>query len=384
MTDKNGKASPNPESNPNHRHLERVVDELRMVLADLGKSTPSPLPPKPEPIEETTTPPPLSKEPLRNPDPFDDLPAEAIEPQPRNSDADFWKGNVLGWSDEKETLASPEPTESINFTDPLEPETPPSSFESPRSFEDIRMEPFGGPVTSDKLQMPLNPPDLKEPPLEDAWAMNDPISAIPDLPLPPDAPAFEPFPSPEPMDSAPMSENPFVPGLTAFPGGASSFQAEPYSPPAPDTQFPIPQSLDQKPVQERPPDPDRNLETPDLKPKGHVQIACIFPAGQEKTGQLFVSKLRETGEKSKKPVTVEAVFVHPWAMDKIDIAAWKKSAILSGADSMFILVPKTNVGLFKSNGPDPLHQIKTRVIQLEHIPMKTLYADIIVDFQRGK
>jgi hypothetical protein len=122
----------------------------------------------------------------------------------------------------------------------------------------------------------------------------------------------------------------------------------------------------------------------DLKPKGFVQIACIFPKKQEKLGQAFVTKLKETGEKSKKVVNIQAVFVHPWSSDKIDIAAWKKSAVLSGADTMFILVSKANAASLKAIGNGPMNEIKSRIVFLEHIPMKTLYADIIVDFQRGK
>jgi hypothetical protein len=369
MTDKNGAAFPSPDDNSNHRHIERVVDELRMVLSDLGRSKPAPPEPQPEP------PAPEQKE---TPSSFVSNGFETIKPEPVSSnpvasDAEFWNGNVLGWSEEPAPLDEPRaelPVEGLPSglnENPLDDE----------NFEDLR-----SPLPSSKVNLALSEFD-NEPANGGLWGMEEPPLGSPELPPAPEPPmVFEP-PKEAPLPPEPMSVNPFSPTFAPF-TEEPPMEEVPREEKPKSIVVPIPQTVEQKPESTKPADPNLNLESPDLKPKGFVQIACIFPEGQEKLGQAFVTKLKETGEKSKKVVNIQAVFVHPWSSDKIDIAAWKKSAVLSGADTMFILVSKANAASLKAVGNGPMNEIKSRIVFLEHIPMKTLYADIIVDFQRGK
>lgn len=356
MTEKNGAAFPSPEDNSNHRHLERVVDELRMVLSDLGRPIKNPEPPAPVAPPE---PAPLSTA-------FEAIKPEVPTPAPEpvSSDADFWSGNVLGWS-EKSELGAPEP----------EPEDP---------LSDLNLSDMGGPLPTAKANLVLGEMESSEPENPNMWGMEEPLVGTPELPKAPESPLEKLTAREESNIPEPMRENPFSPTFADFTEEQPILPPQEQAAPKP-FPVPIPQTLDRKPEPVKPPaDPNLNLEAPDMKPKGIVQIACIFPEGQEKVGQAFVSKLRDVGEKAKKTVNIQAVFVHPWAASKVDVAAWKKSAVLSGADIMFVLVSKTEAASLKLLSADLTSDIKCRIVYLEHIPMRTLYADILVDFQRGK
>ncbi len=153
-------------------------------------------------------------------------------------------------------------------------------------------------------------------------------------------------------------------------------------------EFPIPGTLT-SPVQSTPPkdntDDPLNLKGTELKPQGLVQIACLIPEGQERQGQQFVSKLKELGEKSKARLKIEPVFVSSWSEGQVDMTAWGKSATLSGADIMFILSFKKDIGQFKAQPPVAMGKnVKTRVVAVEQLGLRTLYADIMIELERGK
>lgn len=130
--------------------------------------------------------------------------------------------------------------------------------------------------------------------------------------------------------------------------------------------------------------PQLDLDVIDKKPQGLVQIACVYPEGEEKLGQQFVNKLRELAEKAKGRLNIQMVFVSGWNIQNVDLSAWIKSATLSGADVMFVLSAKKDLELFKGFKLDPLNDgIKTRFVMLEHLGLRTLYPDILIELQRG-
>jgi hypothetical protein len=164
---------------------------------------------------------------------------------------------------------------------------------------------------------------------------------------------------------------------------AAAFESQPSK--MSEFQVPIPETLDRRPSRQETIEPDElGLEQENIKPKDVIQIACIFPEGQEKQGQTFVSKLKEVGEKAKIPLTIQAVFVHPWSANAVDIVAWKKSAILSGSDIMFVISTKAAMEPFRGAGLQAGDRLHSRLVLVEHISMPTLYADILVELQRGR
>lgn len=399
MTDKNSAASPNPDENSGHRHLERVVDELRTVLSDLGRS-----PKRTDKAEENFV---EKKEAPRAPaervfsepppNPFQATSSHPAPSEPVSSDADFWNGNVLGWpngeaengnghsngkrDDEPINGVPEEPTEeemirslgikseALIMRDPVDAI---NMEESDPTLSDARM---------DLGPSPFGPAPAE---LSNEWTAEEPVFSEAELPDAPKSPLeiFPPIGAPT-NEPEPISSNPFAPTFSAFHEEKPS--APPPQPAIEPSAVPIPQTIHKKPEIPKTNVPNLNLDEPEARPQGHVQIACIYPEGQEKMGQAFVNKLREVGEKSKKGLNIQAVFVHPWTSDKVDIAAWKKSAVLSGADLMFVLVTKANAASLKNlSGNDPLNPIKSRIVYLEQIPLRTLYADIVVELQRGK
>jgi hypothetical protein len=171
--------------------------------------------------------------------------------------------------------------------------------------------------------------------------------------------------------------------------------AEPAAPPAPETAaippmpeppIPIPGNLEIRPdpalVEEK---KELELERNEIKPLGVFQVACIFPEGEEKQEELFISHLKEAGQKARPALTIESVFVTAWVPGVLDFEAWTKSAVLSGADVMIILSRKKDFDMFKSITPDTTRDgVKTRFAALEYVPLRTLYADIVVELQRGR
>jgi hypothetical protein len=123
----------------------------------------------------------------------------------------------------------------------------------------------------------------------------------------------------------------------------------------------------------------------EMKPSNLIQISCIYPEGEEKAGQQFVMKLRAAADKAKSPLNIQAVYINPWGADKVDVASWGKSSLLAGSDLMFILVSKKNQDGFKSLSIESAAAgIDSRLVVLEHIGLRALYADLLVDLKRKR
>lgn len=411
MSDKNGAPSGNSSNrdDSDHRHYEQVVEELRMVLSDLGRqpkeaeATGEAFREIKDDIDST-----IGHNVEADSIPFDPLKTPKSS-EPVASDADFWNGNVLGWQNppDPDLEDLPLPSATGNFNDPLaglgEAETD-NGFAQDLGLKEDAMDALSmeeNPLAEPEKET-LLPEDKTDPHTSSYGAVESEALNnwdIPELaetePVLPEAPMspLNSIPSVvEPSrqhEDPPMADNPFAPNLDAYikqEAPATSQESIKPAPPAKEPEpplVPIPQTIHKK-VETAAPDPNLILETTDLKPKGLVQIACIFPEGQEKAGQSFVNKLREMGEKSKNTLNIQAVFVHPWRSDQVDVSAWRKSAVLSGADIMFVLVSRAEVKSLKSLNSGPMGEIASRIIYLEQVPMRPLYADIIVELQRGK
>jgi len=119
-----------------------------------------------------------------------------------------------------------------------------------------------------------------------------------------------------------------------------------------------------------------------VKPRNLIQLACFFPEGQDKLGQQFSKQLRELGSSSIPALTIEPVLVSSWSSSTVDIGGWTKSAELSGADVMFILSSRQDAELFQSTSTGFQSTISTRVVALEHVLLRTLYNDILIELKR--
>jgi hypothetical protein len=346
------------------RSPHHVLDELKNVLSGLGQRTEpaAPVEPKQELMRDLPTQPAFF--PTETPLPATPKNADAPTPVPSRpaSDADFWSGNVLGWpadleSPQKESLGEPmsppplmpafsEPADIVNTSPPLPPAVS-SPVEAP---------------VSDQQILPPAPAVDRAP-----W----PDSDI--LPEPPASPR-----SPEKLETAP---NPFAFSATEI----ESLQKPPAQPPVEaEPPFPLPRT-----VEEPEPHPAIQDGNPLLhvdaaaKPKDLVQLACFFPEGSEKMGQQFAKQLRDAGAQHVPPLVIEPVLVSSWSAGSVDMGAWTKSARLSGADIMFILSPRQEIKNFQNN-PSIVatRDITMRIIATEHVPLRTLYTDIMIQLKR--
>lgn len=405
MTENNGSAK---KEDPK---FDGVLDELRSVLSGLGRT-----PPAPEPAPQAA--------------PFGDaindaehrsVPAPDKSPssgEPLASDADFWNGNVLGWPSNADADL-PEPPAMKQA--PVEPSPSDNGFlredaaengftrmeerESPEPVVPAAREPDRPPAAEEpNIFVPVDP----DPAAPEVWALNA-EEIIPSAPPAPDA-AVPPSPPLTPMadpwlhpglgvdapaieSALPVSEiarpEPILPPATEFAAPMNEPPVEAPAPavkPAADFEFelPIPGTIEtrEKPVADA--SPHLELDGTELKPDDLVQIACIYPQGQEKAGQAFVNKLREAAEKMRRPMTVQAVFVSGWTPDKIDPAAWAKSASLSGADAIFVLTFRASANLFRDLASAMKGGPRSRVVMLEQVNFPTLYADILVELRRSR
>ncbi len=122
---------------------------------------------------------------------------------------------------------------------------------------------------------------------------------------------------------------------------------------------------------------------PVAKPKDLVQLACFFPEGNDKVGQHFAKQLRDAGAHHVPSLVIEPVLISSWSSSNVDMNAWVKSAQLSGADIMFILTPRQEMKNFQSNHVGGFQsQVSTRVVATEHVTLRTLYADIMIELKR--
>jgi hypothetical protein len=161
--------------------------------------------------------------------------------------------------------------------------------------------------------------------------------------------------------------------------------------PAPE---PVEEPVVQPPIPETvetiaPPPPPVREEEPAVveiameKPEGLVQIACVYPKGFEKQGQNFVTTLRAACAAAKLQIVIQPVFIQPWAPDRIDIPSWTKAAYQAGADRFFVIAAKKDQALFKGvHGEAAKAGMASRIIMIEHVGLRTLYADILVELRR--
>ncbi len=314
-----------------------LLDELRNVLSSLGREKVGP-----PPLEKKENP---SELPLPEKFTDPDFGSPDLESLP-SSDADFWSGNVLGWGNGPEDPAAPPAFEPlVDAPEPLE-------IPEPEPLNTIPSKP--------------SPPFFKEPP-----------------PPPPQ----EPLPSPAVVKvkiEPPLADSD-LPDLKPEP--RLEISLTPSDTPTPAFAVPIPGTVEKK-SQPPPPKPRDDFENAGggLKPKGLVQVACLYPEGNENEGNLFLSRLKEAGGKARKALNIEVVLLQSWPEGKVDVSAWKKAASISGADMLFILTPKSGHGAVKNSldaqrkeagGP------RERVVFVEQVSLRALYADVLVELERG-
>lgn len=362
--------------------MDGMLEELRSVLSELGRAPEAGPPPLEEPIN---SPPPMTL-PLSPPE---SKPASPIPLNDTPSDADFWKGNVLGWpSSIPEPVPQPEP--------PAPP--PPSAYEKPA----LEGKPFSldTPFISNNHFLDEQAPSREElppPPRKKAEASESEIVADPwafhdTIPEPPEAPKMSPPPSmppaPPPMNAPEFAVDPFTvqpieepkpPAVTFSPAQLPAVELP---------EIPIPGTRLERenpaPPLEKTVDPF-NIAREELKPPGLVQIACMVAPGEQKSGQQFVSKLRESGEKSKTKIKIEPVLTGELPDGELDVTSLVKSAALSGADTIFIIASRQDLDRYKEKLPGFARGgLKARLVSLEQVALRTLYADILIELERTK
>ncbi len=366
-----------PQSDPG---LEGVVEELRNVLSGLGHDTvetAAPVEPVQPPVADVHFP----FSPVDEPAPSEPLNGSTPDPaqnQPTPSDADFWNGNVLGWADKEPQNAQPSVSEEAIA--PVEPFNMPVSESEPDFSPEPELERKPAKRSSIEDLLPPLPPSPFE--VEETVAAPKP-SAPPPIPQPEPPPAQVISPlldrSTPPMEMAPPPPPAqILPPVEILP---------PSRPPM--EHAPIPASIDQPvPAAAVPPaasveeDP-AIVEVPMEKPEGLVQIACIFPKGFEKQGQHFVTTLRSACVAARLKMVIQPVYIQPWSPEGIDAEAWVKAARQAGADRMFVLVAKKEQDKIRSVIAQAVGAgLASRLVFIEHVGLRTLYADILVDMRR--
>jgi hypothetical protein len=203
-------------------------------------------------------------------------------------------------------------------------------------------------------------------------AAPDGDSDLPELPASPLDPVANPQPAVAKFTDIPL--NPVLRGPQA--GGAATTGA------TDDVVVPLPGTITERPNAMSPEKLD--LEGKDVKPKNLLQVACVFPAGCEKLGQQFVMRLKDFGNRVRKAVTVQAVFVQAWKQESLDLIAWSKSAMLSGADVLYVIAPRKDRELFQKMDTPAKDGVPMRLLYLEQTELRTLYADLLVEAQRRR
>jgi hypothetical protein len=336
------------------RSPHHVLDELKSVLSSLGHSA-EPAAPV-EPIPEAA--------PLR-----DTPPSSPAKSPPPASDADFWSGNVLGWPSGTEAMKKDPLPEPMPVVPPPVLPTPEPIFATPEPILPTPEPIFRAPPPVHLPEpVPTSPPPADRPP----WPADDILPEPPPAPASPVKldPVFNqaPVPMPRPVPSPDLSMEP--PAIASHPNPFTD-------------AFPLPRNID-----ERAPRPVMTenplLQTePVAKPKDLIQLACFFPEGNDKVGQQFAKQLRDAGMQRVPALIIEPVLISSWSTRNIDMNAWTKSAQLSGADVMFVLVPRHEIKLFQSKpamGFQP--PVITRIVAMENVSLRTLYADIMIELKR--
>lgn len=313
--------------------LEGVVEELKNVLAGLTEEQEVKRPAEPS----RQAPPPVEvpfsfDEPAQPAEPpLQDVATRAeergpLQEEPPPSDAEFWNGNVLGWSDKE-----PPPPPPAAIEEEVIIQEPQQIFEEP---------PPAKPAPSLEALLPPLPPSPFD---VDAQAAASGAAAVP----------VEPIPSASPVPPPAIPERPAM-ETVHMPPTISPFNDDPV-----------------------------DNELVDEKTDGVIQVACFYPKGLEKQGQHFVSSLRGACEKARLPISVQAVYIQPWSAGLVDLPTWAKTARKAGAERMYVLTGKQDQAPFK-NLPAAANAmgLKSRLILLEHVGLRTLYADILVELRR--
>ncbi len=367
--------------------MDGLLDELRNVLSGLSGAEAAPPSPSIEP-DRIAPPEPIQRAPSAPPAFIGN--AEPTAAPATSSDADFWKGNVLGWpasgaEAEQPATAFSEtaPFSSMGAPEIPEKPAPPAPTESERSANN----PFVA-YGDQKFLLGDDAPKLEKPALEGKpFSLDTPFLSDDSFTSEPaidktEQPIFEPPPRP-PMD----------PSLV---GTQESWKPEelipapplpPVSAPTAQSVIPIPGTLtnEAEPPAKKMSDAGLELDKAEVKPSGFVQIACFFREGHERAAQQFVGKLKELADKSKAHLKIEPVFLNAWSPSAADSSAWIQSAKLSGADLMFVLAPKVELDAFRSLTINPIQTgIRVRLIAVEQIALRTLYMDILIELERGR
>ncbi len=370
------------------KDYENIVDELKNVLSGLGKSEAPLVEPGPAPFQEEPLPPQtLSPSNDFEPEKLGEAAfRQASEPSstPQPSDAEFWKGNVLGWP-----------------SSPVEPPPPPP----PISIPAFKNEP---PLRSEPPRIEKVPDPLPD----DPWMKSIP-NDLPQVFRP--TPKKEPvLPQPEPEeDSSFEKEFTLPPAPTAPQDPEPSFdlsafntppvfetQGDAVAPPEPPSlpdpkpnennsqggfleklRMPVPETIHQTPeTSTKKISNDRILDEMNLKPSDHIQIACLFPDGHESFANDFIMKLKTAASKAANFPAVEVVLCTPWFLAQINPYSWKKAASISGAHFLFVLAYRKDKDNFKDL-TKLVHKddVKTRLVLIEQINLRTLYADLLSD-----
>lgn len=363
----------------------QVVDELKKFLSGLKgessstneESPPSPSPsPSEDPLSDADA---FTFSQLNNPsdapgffqekedadpfsfgmdNPFNDL---AEQPQPEQkqpekpkpppeapSDKDFWEENILGWQDEPKEKPTGEPKKSPEVEPKDEAVSPePAPNESLLPSENPTITPFGLEQIDEQIKSLSQsfPSSPSQPGGEIEQGREIDLNRTPE-------------PSPTEGESGPLKE------------------------PDPEMEIPIPGTVEKK---EKPASvPEPNWEAEDMKPEGLQQIACLFPEGEEAQAKVFIKKLRDAGNRGNKPIDIRAAFIQPYLLSQLDWKVICQSCSTAGADTIFLLVKKEEKEAAQKIVSDaPSVSWKGRIIRLDQVPTRALYADLALELGKS-
>ncbi len=371
--------------------FEKVVDELRNVLA--GLNTPKadesiPIVPSPrDPVPDDN---PFLRSPSLMPPPMEpEKMGEAAFRQaagletPPPSDQDFWNGNVLGWPS-----TAPEADEPMNQPEPQSaiPEETPDVLPPPSLDDRMWLDGHHDPEIPQIFPSNAEP----EPMIEPKRRESAPVPAFDDMMIPP---APRPPSPPEDEDVPPAgiilgsfagSDDHHMPYTAAPDEGEEAPEPSRTVLPA-NLKIPVPGTLHQIPPTKKSKMNEDTLEQMDIHHAAVFGIACFFPEGHEGEADEFIKKLKSAlAASSHSDLRFDSVLLNPWTPGQVNAHAWKKAASLSGANFLFVIAPRQDKELFKDlSRLGHKDEIKTRLVFLEQVPLRALYADLLADVLRS-
>ena len=336
--------------------FEKIVDELRNVLSALGnaENPPSGLDPLLNDDEMLrSAPPSISPNDIESEKLGEAAFRQASEPSPSSSpqpsDAEFWNGNVLGWS----ASSAAEPPTNQMFSEPLpaDPWLTPSASDLPQVFN-----------SDEKITPPPVEPEFSLPPA--------PVPPENDEKMEIDLGSFGQFGTPDPVPPPPpqMEKKEIDP--------RNDFMEK--------LRIPVPETIHQTQQPVKIKKNDMILEEMSIKPSDHIQLACLYPDGQEKLANEFILKMKTAAAKAAGIPEIQVVLSTPWFLNQINISAWKKAASMSGAHFLIVLGFRKDKENFKDLSKVIHHEdVKSRLILIEQINLQALYADLLSDVMRN-